>query len=84
MVKIDATKARSEFSDLINTVRYGADRVIIERRGKDVAALVRVEDLRLLEALEDQLDLNAARKALATPRNRRRVPLADVKKRLGL
>ena len=45
MVKIDATKARSEFSDLINTVRYGADRVIIERRGKDVAALIRVEDL---------------------------------------
>jgi prevent-host-death family protein len=84
MVKIEATKARSEFSDLLNTVRFGPDRVVIERRGKDVAAIVRVEDLRLLEALEEELDLDAARKALANPRNRVRVPLADVKKRLGL
>ena len=84
MVRIEATKARSGFSDLLNTVKYGPDRVIIERRGKDVAALVPVEDLRLLEIIEDELDLDAARKALADPKNKVRVPLAEVKKRLGL
>jgi len=49
-----------------------------------MAALVPVEDLRLLELLEDELDLEAARKALADPKNKVRLPLAAVKKRLGL
>jgi prevent-host-death family protein len=84
MVKVEATKARSGFSDLLNTVKYGPDRVIIERRGKGVAAVVPIEDLRLLEALEEELDLSAARKALADPQNKVRVPLTEVKKRLGL
>ena len=84
MVKVEATAARNGFSDLINKVRYGSDRVLIERRGKDVAALIPIEDLRLLEILEDQIDIEAARKALANPKNKVRVPLEQVKKRLGL
>lgn len=36
------------------------------------------------EMLEDATDLVAARKALANPKNRVRVPLDEVKKRLGL
>ena len=84
MVKVEATAARNGFSDLINQVRYGSGRVLIERRGKDVAALIPVEDLRLLEMLEDAIDIEAARKALANPKNKVRVPLEQVKKRLGL
>src|SRR5256886_12105514 len=84
MVKVEATAARNGFSDLINKVCYGSDRVLIERRGKDVAALISIEDLRLLEILEDQIDIEAARKALANPKNKVRVPLEQVKKRLGL
>ena len=34
MVKIvEATKARSTFSELLNNVRYGSDRVLIGRHG---------------------------------------------------
>ena len=84
MVKVEATAARNGFSDLINQVRYGAGRVLIERRGKDVAALIPVEDLRLLELLEDTIDIEVARKALANPKNKVRVPVEKVKKRLGL
>jgi len=84
MVKVEATAARNGFSDLINKVRYGSDRVLIERRGKDVAAIISVEDLRLLELLEDQMDIEAARKALANPKNKERVPVEQVKRRLGL
>ena len=84
MIKVEATAARNGFSDLVNQVRYGSGRVLIERRGKDVAALISVEDLRLLEMLEDIIDIEAARKALANPKNKIRVPLAEVKKRLGL
>ena len=85
MVKIvEATKARSTFSELLNNVRYGSDRVLIGRHGKKVAALIPVEDLRLLEMLEDQIDIDAARKALRNPKNKVRIPLAELKKRLGL
>jgi len=84
MIKVEATAARNGFSDLLSKVQYGADRVLIERRGKDVAALIPVEDLRLLELIEDTIDVDAARKALADPKNKVRVPLDRVKKRLGL
>src|SRR2546425_9915729 len=84
MVKVEATAARNGFSDLINKVRYGSDRVLIERRGKDLAALISIEDLRLLEIPEDQIDIEAAPKAPANPKNKGRVPLEPVKKPLGL
>ena len=84
MVKVEATAARNAFSDVVNRVAYGADRVVIERRGKPVAAVIPIADLRLLELLEDRLDIEAARKALANPKNRVRVPWQKVKADLGL
>ena len=39
--------------------------------GKPVAALVSPEDLELLEAIEDRIDIEAARKALREPGRRR-------------
>lgn len=84
MVRVEATAARNAFADVINKVAYGAERVVIERRGKPVAAVIPVEDLRLLELLEDHLDIGAARKALADPKNRVRVPWEKVKADLGL
>ncbi len=83
MVRIEATTARNAFSDVVNRVAYGADRVVIERRGKPVAAVIPMEDLRLLELLEDHLDIEAARKALADPKNRVRIPWEKVKAGLG-
>lgn len=78
-MKVEATQARNTFAEMVNRVRYGADRVVIQRRGKPVAAVVPVEDLRLLEFLEDRLEIEAARRALADPRNRPRIPWARVK-----
>ena len=39
-------------------------RLSLERRGRDVAALVSLEDLALLNDLEDRIDLEAAREAV--------------------
>ena len=52
-----------------------------QRRGKNVAALVPVDDLAILEALEDRLDLEAARQAL---KERGSVPWRQLKKHVGL
>jgi hypothetical protein len=43
-----------------------------------------VEDLALLEQLEDAIDLEEARTALADPKNRRRIPWQKIKAKLGL
>jgi prevent-host-death family protein len=55
---------RHNLADAINRVAYAGERIILERRGKGVAALVSIDDLALLEELENQADIRAARKAL--------------------
>jgi len=65
MPTLDATKARDEFADTINRAAYGKERVILTRRGRELAAVVPIEDVRLLEELEGRLDLQDARAAMA-------------------
>ena len=72
---------RNNLADAINRVAYAGERIILERRGKGVAALVSVEDLALLEELENQGDIRAARKAL---KEKGGVPLEKIKERLGM
>ena len=84
MKRLEATEARDRFSKAVSRAAYGSDRIVIQRRGKPVAALVSMDDLRLLEALEDQFDVEAARKALADPKNRKRIPWRRVKVAFGL
>ncbi len=72
---------RNQMADALNRVAYGGERIILERRGKGVAALVSIADLELLEELETQADVRAARKAL---KEKGAVPLDKIKKRLGM
>lgn len=58
-------KVREEFADAINRAGFGNERVLLRRRGRAVAAVVPINDLRLLEALESRIDLVDAREALA-------------------
>ncbi len=57
---------------------------MVRRRGKDVAALVPIADLRLLEDLEDRIDLADARAALAETKKKGAKPLDVILKDLGL
>ena len=79
MVEVNMTIARQRFSDLANQVIYGGERVQIKRSGKTVLALIAIEDLEVLEAIEDYIDLEAAKAAIA--RNDF-VPWDEVKKEL--
>ena len=50
MVKrVSAASAKAHLSELTAEVAYGGERVIIERHGKPIAALVSVDELELLE-----------------------------------
>ncbi|MGA3068146.1 MAG: type II toxin-antitoxin system prevent-host-death family antitoxin [Tepidisphaeraceae bacterium] len=83
---INVVKIRSNLADTINRVAYKGERVVLERRGKGVAALVSMEDLALLERLEEEADVKAARKALAEMKRKKQkpVPWQQVKADLGL
>ena len=70
MTKVAATKLRITISGLLDRVVHHGERVAVERYGKPVAALVSPEDLELLEAIENRMDLEAARKALREPGRR--------------
>jgi prevent-host-death family protein len=53
---ISATEAKRNFSELIGRAAYGHERIIIERKGKPMAAVIGMEDLRRLEALESRAE----------------------------
>ena len=78
------SEARESFSSTVNRVAFGGERVVLTRHGQRVAAVVPIEDLELIEALEDARDLDDVRAALADPSNRDRIGWDDLKAHLGL
>jgi prevent-host-death family protein len=80
--RLNASQARAAFAEAINRAAYGGDRTIIRRHGKDVAAVVSVQDFETLEALEDRLDLEEARKIMKKPG--RLIAWEKIKSDLGL
>jgi prevent-host-death family protein len=81
---IPISDARQNLAELCNRVAYGGERLLIARRGKSRVALVSAEDLELLEALEDAIDLAAARRALREADDLGTRPLEEVLQELGI
>lgn len=86
MLTISAAKARDQFADLVNQVAFGNQRAKVTRRGKDLAAIVSLEDLELLEAIEKRLDLIEFLEAMEQweDSGKKTVSLDEVYNRLGL
>ena len=85
-MNIGIAEIRSKLADALNRVVYAGERVILERRGKPTAAIVSLEDLALLEAVEDREDVKAAKRVLAEMKRKgeKPIPLSEIKKRLGM
>ena len=64
MSTVSTSTARRELADILNRASYAQERTVITRKGKPVAAVVSLEDLEAMEALEDQMDLQAAHESL--------------------
>ena len=86
MTKLAASKVRDSFADTINRVAYRRERIVLRRRGKDLVAIVPMEDLALIERMEDEIDVRRARQALGQmkKRGKKPLPLAQLKRELGL
>ena len=81
---VSAAQVRERLAEVINRAAYGKERVILARRGKAVAAIVSLEDVELLEALEDRIDLENARAALTEAEKEGTVSWEEFKKELSL
>lgn len=71
MTRMTSTEAKERISDVISRAEYRGEWTILQRRGKDVAAVVSIDDLRLLERLraqeEDRLDNAEVNRVLSDP-----------------
>ena len=79
---ISTADARKHFADIVNKVAYGNEPIILTRRGREVAALVSIDELELLQQIEDYIDIEDAKKALAEPGEN--ISAQEVWKKLGL
>ncbi len=82
MIRLPASEARQQVSEILNEVAYGHERVMLQRHGKDVAAVISADDLLPFEELEDRADLLDMAKVLA--RGETPIPWKQVKAQLGL
>jgi len=79
---VNSAKARKSFSDLLNESGFGGKRIVVTRKGKAVAAMVSIKDLEVIQALEDQKDVNEAQRILSDP-DSEFIPWDEAKKELA-
>lgn len=82
MSKMTVKEAEGTFARTIRHVRDERERVTLTEDGEPVAAIVTAEDLAFLEELEERIDLQEARKALAE--GGESIPFEKIRRELGL
>jgi len=78
---ITSADARKSFSDLLNESGFGGRRIIVTRRGRAVAAVVPIDDLEAIQAMEDQKDITEANRILSDKKSEY-IPWEQAKKEL--
>jgi len=80
--KITTADARKKFASIINQVAFGNESFVLTRRGEPIAAIVSMKELKLLQDLEDRIDIEDAWKAKNEPGEP--IPWEELKKELEL
>ncbi|MBF0371503.1 MAG: type II toxin-antitoxin system Phd/YefM family antitoxin [Magnetococcales bacterium] len=87
MKQMPIAKAPEQMTEAINQAVESQERIILNRDGKEIAAIIPMAEFRLLERLlerlEDQHDIEAAEKILSDP-DQKWTPLEEVIQELGL
>ena len=69
---ISSTDLRTEIKRVLNEVGYGQAQYVVEKFGEPTAAIINLEDFRLLQALKQQQAASTLRETLAELRARNR------------
>ncbi len=64
MTQVTITDLRPQIRKLADLVCHHGERICVERNGEIVFAMISYEDLEALEAIEDNIDLEAAKQAI--------------------
>ena len=84
MTRVNSAEVKKQLGQILARTARTKRRVMVTSRGKDVAAVVPIEDVRLLEEIEDRLDLDDARAALTSVKREGTVAWKKIKRDLGL
>ena len=79
---VSTAEARKKLAEIVNKVAYGNQPVVLTRRGVEIAALISMKELELLNLIEDRIDIEDAKKALEEPGDN--IPAEKFWKQLGL
>ncbi len=79
-MKVSITEARDRLADIANRADLLGERIVVERRGRRLCAIVSVEDLEILERLEEAIDIETAR----SRSSEELIPWSAAKQTLGL
>ena len=79
-----AAEARDNFAEVLNRVSFGQERILVTRHGKGLAAVISVDDLEQLEALEEMVDRQLLREAREEIAREGTIPWDVAKAELGL
>lgn len=80
---INTVDAKEQFTDLVNRVAHNNERVILTRRGKEIAVLIPIDDLKVLQDSQDKYDLREAIESLKEARNAGTISLDKLKEDIG-
>ncbi len=84
MKKVTTAEARKHMAELLNRAAYGKERFVVTRHGKELVAIVPLEEVTLLDRLRSLLskkDLEAAIEAMNESETR---PWDEVRRELDL
>ncbi len=80
---INTVDAKEQFTDIINRVAHNNERVILTRRGKEIAVIIPIDDLKVLQDSQDKYDLREAIDALKEARNAGTISIEKLKEEVG-
>ena len=64
LAEVSVRDAKTGLSDMMNRAAYGGERIVITSRGKAKAALISIEDLRLFEEMELEVESRMLERAI--------------------
>lgn len=81
---VTVADARSGLAELLNRVAYGKERLVITRHGREIAAIVPIEDLRFADRLRKFVARKDVARALDDLDAGRSAPWTKLREELGL
>jgi prevent-host-death family protein len=81
---LNTVDAKEQFTDLVNRVVHSKERVILTRRGQEIAAIIPLEDLTLLQEAQERHDLREAIDALKEIRSVGTKSLDELREEIGV